>query len=287
MDFKKLGLFLLLIFFLLPIRSHAQTSNAGFVPGNIWYSSDQFEEGDKIKIYTVVFNSDTREFSGTVVFFDNNVFLGKKDFVVPAEGVKEASIDWTITAGTHKIFGKIENAKFLISKGKYEEVYLAESKTGESVKTISKKIVSKSAETNNIVKNYDSIVNSVSTAGSQSIQNIERMIAEKTPEVIAQPIISATGVVEELRTNIAFASKNKKEEVKMQIKVLGVSKKNDKKIPSDPKNAEVNKFLKPFKYIELFFFTLVSFIFNNKFIFYGIVIALILLTLRYIWNLIL
>ena len=71
------------------------------------------------------------------------------------------------------------------------------------------------------------------------------------------------------------------------MEVLSVGRKNDEKISSDQENAEVNKFLKPFKYLELFFFTLVSFVFNNKFIFYGIVVAVILLVLRYIWNLIL
>jgi len=288
MHFKKLGVVLFLIFSFLPIKSYAQISNAGFVPGNIWYSTDPFEEGDKIKIYTVVFNSDIREFSGTIVFFDNNVFLGKKDFVVPTEGIKGVSIDWTVTVGAHKIFGKIENAKFLISKGKYEEVHLAENKTGESVRTISKKIISKiTDDTNSITKNYNSIINNVSSTGSQSLKNIQKIITEKTPNFIAQPIISGTEMVEELRTNIAFASKKRKEEVKAQMEVLSVGRKNDEKISSDQENAEVNKFLKPFKYLELFFFTLVSFVFNNKFIFYGIVVAVILLVLRYIWNLIL
>ena len=56
----------------------AQSSNTGFVPGNIWYSKDPFEEGDKVKIYTFIFNPDSRELSGTVIFFDKTVLLGKK-----------------------------------------------------------------------------------------------------------------------------------------------------------------------------------------------------------------
>ena len=51
MVLKRIGIVLFLIFFLLPNHNlRAQDSNAGFVPGNIWYSQDPFEEGDKIKI---------------------------------------------------------------------------------------------------------------------------------------------------------------------------------------------------------------------------------------------
>src|ERR1035437_2096929 len=101
--FKKYILILsFLILILFPLyKISAQTSNVGFIPANIWYSKDPFEEGDKIKIYTLVFNPDSRELSGTVLFFDDTVFLGKQDFVVPAKGVKTISIDWTVIAGDH------------------------------------------------------------------------------------------------------------------------------------------------------------------------------------------
>ena len=83
MNLKKAGIVLFLIFSLLPIQKiFAQSSNTGFVQANIWYSKDPFEEGDKVKIYTFIFNPDTRELSGTVIFFDNTVMLGKKDFIV-------------------------------------------------------------------------------------------------------------------------------------------------------------------------------------------------------------
>jgi len=78
MTLKKALIFVLIINSLFgACRAYAQSSNAGFVPGNIWYSLDPFLEGDKIKIYTLIFNPDPRELSGTVVFFDNSVFLGK------------------------------------------------------------------------------------------------------------------------------------------------------------------------------------------------------------------
>lgn len=285
---KKTIITLFLIFTLLPIcKIYAQSSNAGFVPGNIWFSIDPFEEGDKIKIYTVIFNPDSRELSGTVIFFDNSVFLGKKDFVAPAKSIKDVSIDWTAAAGTHNIFGKIENAKFLISKEKYEEVYLAGNKTEESIRTVNKKIILKAADTTDTIKNSGSIIDSISTVSSKSIENVEKIIAEKTPDSVAKPIALTASIVEEFRSNTGTASKNKKEEVKNKIQALNdnpaLNSITDSKISSA---ISTNKFLKPFKYIELFFFTFLSFIFNNKFIFYGILITIIFLILRYVWRLI-
>src|SRR3989338_5661631 len=70
MTLKKALIFVLIINSLFgACRAYAQSSNAGFVPGNIWYSLDPFLEGDKIKIYTLIFNPDPRELSGTVIFF--------------------------------------------------------------------------------------------------------------------------------------------------------------------------------------------------------------------------
>ena len=285
MDFKKIGVILLLIFLIGPIKTSAQIASGGFVRGSIWYSVDPFSEGDKIKIYTVIFNPDERELSGTVIFFDNSVFLGKKDFTAPAKGVKDIFVEWTVTAGEHKIFGKIESAKFLLANGKYEEIYLAENKTEENTRTVNKKVTLKTAD---LSKSLDTLINSASAAGSQSIKNIIDFIALKTPEFITKPITFTTKAMEKVRTAVGNAMRNKKAAVQAQIKTLDVNEKNNTKIPAEAKTEKINtnKFLKPFKYIELFLIAFFSFILNNKFIFYGTLIIILILIARYIWNLI-
>lgn len=262
MAFKKIWVVLFLIFFLFPIcKIYGETSNAGFIPANIWYSKDPFQEGDKIKIYTLIFNPDQREFSGTVIFFDKTVFLGKKDFTVPAKGIKDISIDWTATVGDHIIFGKIENAKFLISKDEYEEAYLAKDETEQNKRTVSKKIIPKEAS--------DADTKSeLNTASPSQIEKIRDMIVEKTPDFIAKPIANTANAIEGFRENVGTVSENKKQKVKMEIKALEENK---------------SKILKPFKYAELFLFTLSSAIFNNKFIFYGILIIGVFLLFRWLW----
>ena len=274
MTLKKAGIVLFLIFSLLPVSEiSAQTSNIGFVSGNIWYSKDPFEEGEKIKIYTFVFNPDSRELSGTVIFFDKTVLLGKKNFVIPGKTAEGVSIDWTVNAGDHVIFGKIENAKFLISTGKYEEVYLTENETERSSRTVSKKITYKLTDTNN--------TDSVST----SVSDITKMIEEKTPDFITKPIVSTTNKLEEFRESIITISENKKEKVKNEIKVLNnpVTETKLQKGSSTPKET-VSPLLKPFKYVELFFLSVFSYILNNKILFYGILVIMVFFILRYIWK---
>ena len=270
---KKIYIILSLILFLLPIyNTRAQNPTAGFVPGNIWYSKDPFEEGDKIKIYTVLFNSDQREFSGTVVFFDKTVFLGKKDFTVGARTVKDVSIDWTVRAGDHLIFAKIENAKFLISAGKYEEVYLFGNQTEESKRAVSKKIIPKTSPSENLMENS---VNNILNTGSKSVENIGKLVEEKTPAIIAQPIIASIDGLENFRESIGNSSKNNKEEIKKELQAV--------------KSAQAenpSKLSKPFQYVKLFFLSLLSFVFNNKLIFYGLFLLIVFFILRYLWQLI-
>ncbi len=276
---RKLGIILFLILSIFPIgRIHAQSSNVGFVSGNIWYSKDPFEEGDKIKIYTLIFNPDKRELSGTVVFFDKTVFLGKKDFIVPAGGVRDIFVNWTVTVGDHKIFGNIQESKFLVSKGVYEDVYLSSSETEKSERTVSKKIIPeipKPSSTADIddIENKDGGV-------SGTIQSIQETIKEGTPDFIAKPILATVNAVDGFRTNIGTLSNNKRDEVKAEIEAFSDNK-NNTKILSDSK-INSNKLLKPFKYVELFFFGLSSFIFNNKLIFYGISVVILFFSVRFI-----
>jgi len=214
---KNIGIIILLIFCLLPIyKTEAKTTNAGFVPENIWYSKDPLLEGDKVQIYTVVFNPDTRQLSGTVIFFDNNVFLGKKDFIVPPKSVKDVSIAWTVTVGTHSIFGKIENSKFLLPDGKYEEIYLADNETNKSVKIVSKIILPQNKNDDTATEPKNNLINN----GIETIQNFGTTVLNTIPASISNPIVTASTKLDDLRNEIEIKLGNEKEITNKQIDVL-------------------------------------------------------------------
>ena len=272
---KKILIILFLILCTIPIKTYSQSfSKAGFIPGNIWYSPDPFEEKDIIKIHTIVFNPEDKQFLGDVIFFDNDVFLDKKSFSVQAKEIKEVEISWTVTAGKHKIFAKIENAKLLLPNGKFEEIYIAQNKTEENIREVEKKIILKTI-------NLDpySIIDNISINSSESIQNIKNTIKENTPSFIVEPATLTANVIETIRSDISNISKVKKETIQNEIKAINITNQKNN-------TEKENKFIKPLKYLELFFFTLLSYIFNIKFIFYGILFIIIIFILRYFWRLI-
>lgn len=289
MTFKKVGVVLFLMFSLIPFRNaFAQVPNVGFIPANIWYSKDPFVEGDKIKIYTLVYNPDVRELSCTVIFFDSTTLLGTKDIKIAAKSVKDVSIDWTVTAGDHTIFAKIENAKFLISTGKYEEVYLAENKTEESKRSISKKIVAGLP---------DNIINSITD--SAVVSNVKELVKNNTPAFVTSAIDLTVSSLENIRTSADTSLTDTKEVVQKQIDTLNATKINTEKdisldgttkvetVKEKLKSTETtNLVLKPFKYVELFFLTIFSFIFKNALIFYSLLAIVLFLIIRFIWRLI-
>jgi hypothetical protein len=272
MVFKKIFIVLFLGFLLLPnYKIFAQSANTGFVSANIWYSKDPFQEGDNVKIYTLVFNPDTRELDGTVFFFDNDVLLGQKDFTVSGSGTKAINVNWTVTAGDHSIFAKIENAKFLVSAGKYEEVYLTNNETQKSDRSVSKKIIPTSSNTNT------DDTNTISNIAQNTVQTIE----DKTPDFITKPVVSTTNSLETLRQNTNKDVTTQKEEIQNEIKALD-NQKVSKKVSAQAEKP--SPLLEPFKYVEVFFLSVLSAILNNKILFYGLLIVIVFFILRFIWR---
>jgi len=267
----------------------AQTS-AGFIPGNIWYSKDPFVEGDNIKIYTLIYNPDARQFSGTVFFFDKTTFLGSKDFSVEGKGLKDVSVDWKVTAGDHLIFGQIQNAKFLESNGISEKVTLVEIKTSESNRNVPKTLTADTSNTSQGAST-DSNSNVISNAGNLISQNTPSIVSD-TISNISKVATSTISGVENIRNNIGTTTEKQKEKISAEIKNLNSdkisattkTKKTDSiktTTPSDTK-TEQSTIEKPFKYTQLFALSLFSVIFNNKYIFYGLIVLIIFLLARFL-----
>ncbi|MBP9711421.1 MAG: hypothetical protein KBD55_00070 [Candidatus Pacebacteria bacterium] len=275
---KKLVFFLAIIFSFLPnFFILAQESGAGFVPGNIWYSKDPFDAGDKIKIYTMLFNPDIREFSGTVIFFDKSLFLGKKDFVLKPKDATEISIDWTVVAGSHKIYAKIENAKFALGGGKYEPVYRSGNQTEENERTVASKIIIENDISTNKAEVKTS-TNKNTEVAIDPVKELEEKIVSNTPKLISTPIIATANMLESVRTSASVATSNKKVEVSTAIKSLSSTN------PKSEKAEKASKFIKPFKYVELFLITLLSYLFKYGVIFYGIICIVTFFIVRAIWR---
>ncbi|KKS27712.1 MAG: hypothetical protein UU88_C0003G0040 [Parcubacteria group bacterium GW2011_GWC1_42_11] len=129
---------IIFIFFSFPVYAASQPlKNVGFVPANIWFSKDPFFDGEKIRIYTIVFNGSSYALEGTVEFLDNGVFIGKTNFSLSSGGrVRDMWIDWEATKGKHAITARIVGATASSSGGAKSSVMLDNTETGKSVRDV-------------------------------------------------------------------------------------------------------------------------------------------------------
>jgi len=281
----------LFVLFLSPLISasnlYAESSNVGFVPSNIWYSKDPFSDGEKIKIYTLLFNQDPRELSGKISFYDKETLLGYKNFTLKSQESEVVALEWTVTAGTHTIYARIDDAKFKVEGGKYEAVVISQNESEKSQKIVIKKIAPDLKKIEEDIK--EKVEESVGP-----IENIQDKIIENTPESISKPVEKTVNSIEDLRISSLDYANTKKEEVKQEIAdskinsntepvVIDTDKKDNKDNAVDSKK-EPNTINKPLKYLSLFFFATLAFILNNKIIFYIILVSLVFSILRFIWR---
>lgn len=134
----------LLIVFLLGISSFSfayaapqPIKNAGFVPANIWYSKDPFFAGEKIRIYTILFNGSAYDLDGTVEFLDNGVLINKASFSLASGGrVRDVWVDWQAREGKHSVTARIVDASASLTSGTKSTIALDNAETGKSERTV-------------------------------------------------------------------------------------------------------------------------------------------------------
>ncbi|MEK7071444.1 MAG: hypothetical protein AAB943_00730 [Patescibacteria group bacterium] len=107
-----------------------------------------------------------------------------------------------------------------------------------------------------------------------SIQNIQKIIKEKTPNFIAKPIIYVVNKIDGFRESIKIKIEERKAKTEGEL--------NAPKEPGES-DGKMSEFFKAFKYLELFILILLLFIFSIKLLYYAFVVFVILLILRFFW----
>jgi hypothetical protein len=126
-----------------------------------------------------------------------------------------------------------------------------------------------------ITKIYGQNSNTKTSGTVSAVENVKNIIANKTPDIIAKPIVVAANTLEVLRANINKQSVLKTEESKKNLEDI-------KKL--EKTNPNTNKFTKYLKYLEVFFFQIVSFISGNIYAFYIFLLIISYFIVRFIWR---
>jgi len=273
---KKYFLFLIITFsFLLSCSVSAQTPiNSGFIPGQIWYSKESLIEGDTVNIYTAIWNGEKDTVSVKVEFYDKNVILGTREISVLSGELNAVYIPWKITSGDHVISAKTISSTVVVS-GKKEKVVLNRTTTANDKQFVPVLITNVAGEK---VKEADVLKNQIDKASND--------IGSIIPDDVSAPITSGLGVVDNLRTNTLAQVNNVIDATKKDIgQVLGTST-VEQKIPSKINNTSSTQdaIKKPIAYIKLFLFSILSFIFGSRIVFYSLIALILFFIFRGIYR---
>lgn len=232
--------------------------NAGFVPTNIWYSQESFFAGDKVRIYTVIFNGSTEDLVGTVEFLSNGVSVGTTDFSLAGGGrARDVWVDWTAEEGKHVIAARIAEVSVVGKNGKKRLITLANAETGKSERTIDFDTdgdnignINDLDDDNDSIPDIDEIRNgtdplkkdtdgdgtgdaeelaqkdiavkeSTTTQNIGIVENALKTIDEKIPEPLSEAVSSGMNIVERFRIGEGYQFRLAKEEKEKEISALG------------------------------------------------------------------
>lgn len=299
----KLKIFCALVIFILGFHSSFAAEeilkNVGFLPSNIWYSKDPFFAGDKIRVYTVIFNGSDSDLEGQVEFYDNGVSIGKTDFSLAGGGrIRDIWINWMATGGNHTISAKIINPKISAPGEAERPIVIANAETGTNERTVDFDI-----NKNGIADSKEIVKNAIATGESVILSKIDNVVKKVNEFVPVKPVIETVKAKVEVVDDFREAQEKKVSSalnvVKKELENLKASEngaKTDSGTPKSPigqsikdKNAKdgsgsvkLDKTIaeKPFKYVYLFFLSILEYILKIKVLFYGLLSLTIFLTGR-------
>jgi hypothetical protein len=258
-------------------------NNAGFVPSNIWYSKDPFFAGEKIRIYTIIFNGSIYDLTGGVEFLDNGTPIGKTTFALANGGrVRDLWIDWKATAGKHIITAHLINVVADGPSGK-QAVALPNSETGKSDRTVELDPVAKAAE----MKLQEAKAAEMKKQAIGKVDDVLQSVNNTIPEPLKEGISLGTNVLEALRLSEADSLSVAREEKAQEIEAIKAREQTrlaggSAKTVISATDAMLNTAEKPFAYVALAVLTLGQYIFEWQVVFYGIILYVLYRIIRWI-----
>ncbi len=247
-------------------------NNAGFVQSNIWYSKDPFYAGEKIRIYTVIFNGSTYGLMGAVEFLDNGILIGKTTFALTG-GVRTRDlwVEWKATEGKHTITARLVDVVTDGPNGK-QAVVLVNDETGKSERIIELDPISKEAQ----AKAQAGIASETQRQALGKVEDAIQAVNSVIPIQVKEGVSFGVNTIEAIRIGEAYNFRIAKENKEREIEVIKVTEQaaiatgTIKTIPGVT-DAILNTARKPFAYVLLAMFATLQYIFEWKILFYGII----------------
>ncbi len=249
---------------------HAQNvsvDNVGIIQDTIWFSQKDFIEGDKITIYTFVFNGAEQTLSGVVDFFDKQVLIASKSFSLNPKTGGTMSVPFTAILGEHVITAKIRDTK--LGTKTQTPVTIDNIRTKEKSFTVLKKQDPNAPEEEQVTTET-----SIPGVDAETVNAIESKIVQYTPA----PVQHAVKAIDTFRANKNTDFITEKNTAKAELEKI-------KSTPAKTQQEMSQSGIKtPMLYARMFFAAIASFVFGHKILFYGLGIFFIVVVLKGIFQ---
>ena len=256
----------------------------------MWINPEVPQDGDLVALSALFHNAEPNQLSGIVMFYDGNELLGQKNITIATGGVSTATVSFRISAGDHTFSATIGSMTELLDGGKTEPFVL-------SPQTVQlPKIFVPSKAGNNLTASV--ISNANTYAGGQSSQispnsplapvvnqvnQLEGSVVSSIPDTVKNPVSGAVSGVETWRANNAEIFNQATKSASDSIdKINAIAQTQQKKYGKVP--LSTNLIDKPFAYVKLFFFTLMSFLYSHPIVFYASLVLFLYIIFRYMFN---
>lgn len=250
-------------------------ASTGFVDSPIWFTPESPQDGTMVTIYAVFRNSEKNTITGSVLFYDNDLLLGKKQIAIEPNNVGLSNVTFKIGAGNHSFSAQMTS--LTESNGSGGNVPI-------SISTATTKLpdyfVSKS-----IPNPFSAQASSGNSASEKllldQVDNLQKKVLDSVPSNVKESVATSTKSLDNWRESSAENFKENKESA--QNKLNEISKVND----ANSKNGKVSPASKyvdtPLAYVKLWFFSLLSFVFGTPVMFYIIGLLLVFFVLRFVF----
>lgn len=253
-------------------------ASTGFVDSPLWISPATPSEGNMVTLSALFRNEEQRQISGTVVFYDGDVLLGRKTVTIATGSVATASVTFKIGAGDHNFSAQMSSLSETLSSGATEPIALPITSAKYPRYFVPKTIgVPISAQAGS------KATGSPEKLLLDQVDNAQNAVLDVVPSNFKTSVLENTKSVESWRENVATSLiENRDNADKTLVKIKTDTATQIKK--SGGVSATTKFVDRPLAYLKWSFFAVLAFIFASPWAFYIVGILALFFIVRFIFR---
>ena len=269
----------LLIVLFLVCGAPAARAATGFVNSPLLLSPEAPKDGDTVTLSVLFHNAEAATISGTVLFYDNDTLLDRKDLSIDPGDVGIASTTFKISSGIHKFSATMSNIDKPGDSGKLEVVVIPEATVTLPPQLITRNLALDAQAAGDASDSSESVI-------LDKVDAAQTAVLGALPASVKTTVGGATSSIDSWRASTAADLSASQAQVQAavdagkKIDAANAARKPGSKAIVKPATADNG----PFNTIKLMALGLFAMFFNIPFVFYLGSILLLYLIVRFIWR---